>query len=390
MSEDLSVKPSILRLTTIPMSLNLLLKGQFSFMERNGFMVKVGSSAGNEISAIIGREGVDHRVFSFSRRISPIRDLIAILELVIFIKKHKFEIVHTHTPKAGLLGMIAAWMCSVPIRLHTVAGLPLMEAKGLKRKILIQTEKLTYHCATKVYPNSFKMLEYIQERIYGSQTKFNIIANGSSNGIDTEYFNIHAALIIEADRIKSDLHIPSNHKVAVFVGRITGDKGINELIAAFKSFEDLSLILVGPFEPDLDPLDDRTILEIKQQSNIHSVGYQSDVRPYLLAADFLVFPSYREGFPNVPMQAGAMGLPCIVTDINGCNEIIINEMNGLIVPVKDELALQKAMERLLLDDALFTVMKANARKLIIARYEQKVIWEALLSEYQSLIKQHVH
>jgi glycosyltransferase involved in cell wall biosynthesis len=390
MSEDLSVKPSILRLTTIPMSLNLLLKGQFSFMERNGFMVKVGSSAGNEISAIIEREGVDHRVFSFSRRISPIRDLIAILELVIFIKKHKFEIVHTHTPKAGLLGMIAAWMCSVPIRLHTVAGLPLMEAKGLKRKILIQTEKLTYHCATKVYPNSFKMLEYIQEHIYGSQTKFNIIANGSSNGIDTEYFNIHAALIIEADRIKSDLHIPSNHKVAVFVGRITGDKGINELIAAFKSFEDLSLILVGPFEPDLDPLDDRTILEIKQQSNIHSVGYQSDVRPYLLAADFLVFPSYREGFPNVPMQAGAMGLPCIVTDINGCNEIIINEMNGLIVPVKDELALQKAMERLLLDDALFTVMKANARKLIIARYEQKVIWEALLSEYQSLIKQHVH
>jgi glycosyltransferase involved in cell wall biosynthesis len=390
MSEDLRVKPSILRLTTIPMSLNLLLKGQFSFMVRNGFNVKVGSSDGNEISAIIEREGVEHHIFSFSRIISPILDLIAIFQLVIFMRKHKFDIVHTHTPKAGLLGMIAAWICRVPIRLHTVAGLPLMEANGIKRVVLMMTERLTYNCATRVYPNSFKMLEYIQRHIYTSKTKLSVIANGSSNGIDTEYFQITELLNEQAVAVRDNLKIPSNHKVAVFVGRITGDKGINELIAAFTSFEDLSLILVGPFEPDLDPLDSKTVVEIKQQPNIHSVGYQSDVRPYLLASDFLVFPSYREGFPNVPMQAGAMGLPCIVTDINGCNEIIENQINGLIIPPKDKEALRVAIEVMVENTMLFNEMKTRARQMIVDRYDQKLVWKALYEEYTSLLNKYVH
>jgi glycosyltransferase involved in cell wall biosynthesis len=390
MSTNLTSQVRILRLTTIPMSLNLLLKGQFLFIKKKGFEVIVGSASGDEIPTIIEREEVRHYVFPFSRRISPILDLIAIFQLIRCIREHKFEIVHTHTPKAGLLGMIAAWICRVPIRLHTVAGLPLIESKGFKRWILVQTEKLTYHCATRVYPNSFKMMEYIQQHIYCSQTKFNVIANGSSNGIDTAYFNIHASLKAEGDRIKTNLKIPSNHKVAVFVGRITGDKGINELIAAFKYFEDLSLILVGPFEPDLDPLDDQTVVEIKQQPNIHSVGYQSDVRPYLLAADFLVFPSYREGFPNVPMQAGAMGLPCIVTDINGCNEIIEDRVNGLIIPAKNIEELKRAIKRMLADAELFKKMKGNARQKIVDRYDQKVVWEALYKEYVSLLNKYVH
>lgn len=372
------------------MSLNLLLKGQFSFMRTRGFYVMVGSTAGNEISAIVEREGVEHHIFSFSRTITPIRDLFAILQLIRCIKKYKFEIVHTHTPKAGLLGMIAAWICRVPIRLHTVAGLPLMESQGLKRWVLVQTEKLTYNCATKVYPNSFKMMDYIQEHIYTSKTKLKVIANGSSNGIDTEYFKIDASLKTEADRIKTNLNLPSNHKVTVFVGRITGDKGINELIAAFTSLNNLSLILVGPFEPDLDPLDNHTVRAINQHPNIHSVGYQPDVRPYLLAADFLVFPSYREGFPNVPLQAGAMGLPSIVTDINGCNEIIENRVNGLIIQPKDVEGLKSAMEEMIENTMLFDSMKSKARQMIVDRYDQKVVWEALYKEYVSLLKMHVH
>lgn len=296
------------------MSLNLLLKGQFLFMRTRGMDVTVGSAAGEEVSIITKREGVEHHIFSFSRTITPIRDLFAIIQLIRCIRKYKFEIVHTHTPKAGLVGMIAAWICRVPIRLHTVAGLPLMETNGLKRKVLLLAERLTYHCATGVYPNSFKMMEYIQRHIYSSQTKLKVIGNGSSNGIDTDHFQTDSILERRALAIKDELQIPLDHKVAIFIGRITGDKGINELVGAFKSFEKLSLILVGPFEPDLDPLDDQTVLEIQHNPNIHAVGYQSEIRPYLLAADFLTFPSYREGFPNVPLQAGAMGLPSIVTD----------------------------------------------------------------------------
>ncbi|PIQ48368.1 MAG: glycosyltransferase family 1 protein [Cytophagales bacterium CG12_big_fil_rev_8_21_14_0_65_40_12] len=371
------------------MSLDLLLRGQFAFMKAQGFEVCAGSSSGREIEAIIAREGVAHHVFPFSRTISPLLDLVAIFRLVRFLRSHKFQIVHTHTPKAGLLGMIAAWICRVPIRMHTVAGLPLMETKGLKRKVLLLVERLTYHCATGVYPNSFKMMEYIQRHIYSSETKLKVIGNGSSNGIDTDYFQTDSILERRALAIKDELQIPLDHKVAIFIGRITGDKGINELVGAFKSFEKLSLILVGPFEPDLDPLDDQTVLEIQQNPNIHAVGYQSEIRPYLLAADFLAFPSYREGFPNVPMQAGAMGLPSIVTDINGCNEIIAHEINGLIIPVKDQNALKLAIERLLNDAELFERMKEVARPMIVNRYDQKVVWEALHQEYIALIEEYV-
>lgn len=371
------------------MSLDLLLRGQLAFMKAQGFEVCAGSSSGREIEAIIAREGVTHHVFPFSRIISPLLDLVAVFRLVSFLRKHRFQIVHTHTPKAGLLGMIAAWICRVPIRLHTVAGLPLMETKGFKRKVLLLVERLTYHCATGVYPNSFKMMEYIQRHIYSSETKLKVIGNGSSNGIDTDYFQTDSILERRALAIKDELQIPLDHKVAIFIGRITGDKGINELVGAFKSFEKLSLILVGPFEPDLDPLDNQTVLEIQQNPNIHAVGYQSEIRPYLLAADFLAFPSYREGFPNVPMQAGAMGLPSIVTDINGCNEIIAHEINGLIIPVKDQNALKLAMERLLNDAELFERMKEVARPMIVNRYDQKVVWEALHQEYIALIEEHV-
>lgn len=390
MRKNSSSQISILRLTTIPMSLDLLLRGQLAFMKAQGFEVHAGSSSGREIEAIVAREGVAHHVFPFSRTISPLLDLVAIFRMVRFLRKYRFQIVHTHTPKAGLVGMIAAWICRVPIRLHTVAGLPLMETNGLKRKVLTLVERITYHCATGVYPNSFKMMQYIQRHIYSSQTKLKVIGNGSSNGIDTDYFQTDGILERRALAIKDELQIPLDHKVAIFIGRITGDKGINELVGAFKSFEKLSLILVGPFEPDLDPLDDQTVLEIQHNPNIHAVGYQSEIRPYLLAADFLTFPSYREGFPNVPMQAGAMGRPCIVTNINGCNEIIELEINGLIIPVKDQEALKLAMERLLSDAVLFERMKEMARPMIVDRYDQKVVWEALYQEYVSLLNKYVH
>ena len=169
------------------------------------------------------------------------------------------------------------------------------------------------------------------------------------------------------------------------------DKGINELIAAFSMLSELknniSLLLVGPFENDLDPLLPETLVNIEKNPDIYSVGYQNDVRPYFATADALVFPSYREGFPNVVMQAGAMGLPSIVTDINGCNEIIIHRVNGLIIPTKNSEALAKAMRLLMEDRSLYQHLQGNARAQITNRYEQQQIWDALLEEYQMLLKQ---
>jgi glycosyltransferase involved in cell wall biosynthesis len=188
--------------------------------------------------------------------------------------------------------------------------------------------------------------------------------------------------------LKEKLYIPSDDIVFCFIGRLVKDKGINELIQAFvelnKQHPSTKLLLVGPFERELDPLLPATEEEIQNNPNIISVGFQSDVRPYLAISDVFVFPSYREGFPNVVMQAGAMELPCIVTDINGCNEIITDGVNGLIIPSKDKKVLKEKMELLLIDNDLRMQLKSVAREMITSRYEQELVWEALLKEYKSL------
>jgi glycosyltransferase involved in cell wall biosynthesis len=287
--------------------------------------------------------------------------------------------------------MLAAWLARVPIRLHTVAGLPLVEATGAKRILLNRVEQLTYACATRVYPNSQGLKEIIVENKFTSPKKLKILANGSSNGINTSYFNLHVITENEKHKLRQQLTIHKNDFIFIFVGRLVGDKGINELVAAFQKLQNSSpitrhssLIFVGPLETALDPLLPETLVAIKNNKNIISVGWQQDVRPYLAISHCLAFPSYREGFPNVVMQAGAMGLPSIVTNINGCNEIIEDYKNGLIIPVKEEEELYKAMKELTENQELYQQLAQNARPMITSRYEQQVVWNALLEEYRSL------
>jgi glycosyltransferase involved in cell wall biosynthesis len=326
-----------------------------------------------------------------SRQITPWKDLKAVFRLYWFLKKEKASIVHTHTPKAGIVGMMAAWLAGVPVRLHTVAGLPLMEAIGLKRQILNFVEKATYRFATKVYPNSQGLYDFIISEKLTSQQKLQMIGKGSSNGIDTAYFDPNLFTIQQNLELRSELNIATDSFVFVFVGRLVGDKGINELVEAYVQLkkalpsQETSLLLVGPFEQELDSLDQITLQEIERNPTIISVGYQQDVRPYFAMSDTLVFPSYREGFPNVVMQAGAMGLPSIVTNINGCNEIIAHKVNGIVIPPKDAVSLTAAMNELLCNEETITLLSSNARKMIVERYERQEVWEALLQEYQSLL-----
>jgi glycosyltransferase involved in cell wall biosynthesis len=307
-----------------------------------------------------------------------------------FLKKEKPSIVHTHTPKAGIVGMLASKLAGVPIRMHTVAGLPLMEVSGIKRRVLNIVEKLTYSCATKIYPNSRGLKEFIIKEKLTSERKLKILGNGSSNGIDTKHFSPSQVSDLEKLQLRTDLNISKNDFVFVFMGRLVGDKGINELVQAFtkmsKTHTNSKLLLLGPLETDLDPLLPNTLNEINQNIAIMYLGYQHDVRPYFAVSDVLVFPSYREGFPNVVMQAGAMGLPSIVTDINGCNEIIKSGVNGIIIPVKDVQSINNAMEKLVNDRSYYDNLQDKSRQMIVTRYEQNQLWEAILNEYQSLLK----
>lgn len=385
------MKLIVCRITTVPLSLQKLISGQMKYMGEQGFQVVMISSDFAEKDQLANDEQAEFIPVNMTRTISPFADLKSLYQLIKAFKKLKPQIVHTHTPKAGLLGMLASWIVGVPIRLHTVAGLPLMETVGIKRKVLELVEKLTYACATKVYPNSSNLKEFIIQQKFTNSNKLKVIGNGSSNGIDTNAFKKTAEIKLVADQLAIEYHLLSAHFTFIFIGRVVRDKGIEELVSAFalltKQYPDLRLLLVGPQEQELDPLSSSCLEEINNNPAIIAVGYQNDVRPYLVMSNALVFPSYREGFPNVPMQAGCFDLPAIVTNINGCNEIVVNGENGLIIPTKDSEALKAAMECLYLDQNLYQQMAGKARAMIVDRYEQQKVWDLILAEYELHLKQ---
>ncbi|MFN3841575.1 MAG: glycosyltransferase family 4 protein, partial [Cyclobacteriaceae bacterium] len=333
--------------------------------------------------------GNAHRSVWLTRKITPLTDLVALFQLIGIIIRFRPRIIHSHTPKAGLLGMLAAWICRVPIRIHTVAGLPLMETKGIKLGLLKVTEQITYACAHKIYPNSKGLMEFIASHFKDYEKKLRIIGMGSSNGIDTTHFLRTPELENVAKELRKKLGIADNGIVFGFVGRMVGDKGIRELVAAFKKINEsgkkVYLLLVGKMEADLDPIEKADREYINSTGNVFVVGYQHDVRPWMLAMDVFVFPSYREGFPNVVMQAACLELPNIVSDINGCNEIIQHGETGIVVPAKNQEALAEAMEYLLDNVQCREQFGKRAREFVKKHFEQRLVWDNLLKEYLDLL-----
>lgn len=328
------MKPKVIRISTVPLSLHLLLQGQLKMLAET-YEVLAVSSSGEELHKVAEREGVRTCAIPMERHIAPLKDLIALIRLIILFRKEKPQIVHSLTPKAGLLAMMAARICRVPIRIHTFTGLVFPSTTGWKQQLLIATDKLTCACATYLNPEG-KGVRRDLERFHITSRALHLIGNGNINGIDLAYFDRTPEVMRQAEIYRRNPCF-----TFCFVGRLVRDKGINELVSAFvrlqQEFTNCRLCLVGDFEAELDPVTPETAEHIHKHPAIKFMGWQEDIRPFLAAADAFVFPSYREGFPNVILQAGAMGLPCIVTNINGCNEIIENGMtaNTYIAPCAD-------------------------------------------------------
>ena len=383
----MQTKPKLLRTATVATSLDILLKGQLRFLQ-NHFEVVAVSGNDTHLQTVKEREGVTVIDVPMARKINVLFDLISLFRLYRTLKKEKPTLVHSITPKAGLLTMTAAKLAGVPIRMHTFTGLVFPTQQGLMKKILITTDKIVCKMATHIYPEGQGVKNDLLNYSITSKP-LKVLANGNINGIDTNHFTATHFNDFDKQTLTKKWNIHPDDFIFVFVGRLVGDKGINELIQAFTEInthnKTAKLLLVGPYEHELDPLTETTLDAIYENTNIITTGFQDDIRPFLAISDVFVFPSYREGFPNVVMQAGAMGLPSIVTDINGSNEIIQHNHNGSIIPPKDTTALTHAMQQLIDNPTLRQSLAQNARPSITSRYEQQVVWDALLAEYQMLI-----
>ncbi len=376
----------IIRTSTVPESLNAFCKRLLrELQEQDGYRIVAVSSPGEALDEVKQREGVKTYAVAMQRHISPFKDLKSLWGLIKVFRKEKPDMVHSITPKAGLLSMMAAWFTRVPVRVHTFTGLVFPTATGLKQKILIFTDQLTCACATHIVPEGEGVRnDLINYRITRKPLK--VLGYGNVRGIDLEYYNPELAGVqAEAAKIRKE-----GIFTFIFIGRLVRDKGINELVKAFSQlntqYPHSRLLLVGPFEENLDPLEPKTLDEIKQNPAIEAVGRQNDVRPWLAASDAFVLPSYREGFPNVVIEAGAMGLPSIVTDINGSSEIIIDGKNGIIIPPKQTDTLRQAMEIFIADKDLARRLSLNARPLVASRYEQTFVRQCLKDYYKELLK----
>ncbi len=386
---DPVINKKLVRITTVPMALRYLLPGQMRFMKNNGFDVLMISADGKERAEVIKNEDCRHIVVPMTRRITPLQDLYCLFQLIRIFRQERPDIVHTHTPKAGLLGMLAARFCKVKIRIHTIAGLPMMVEKGFKYHLLKFIEKLTAASANHVWPNSNSLLKYIYSHHLADPKKLKVIGKGSTNGIDIYHFDrsgLNNKLIKDAQKA---LHYSSVNQYLLFIGRLVTDKGIVELVNAFRTMQQtyhlLRLILVGNFEDTLDPLPAATIMEIESNPAIIHINWTDDVEYYMFLADLFIFPSHREGFPNVLLQAGAMGLPVICSRIAGNVDIVTENETGSLFDCGNEQQMRSVIERAIAEPQLTKDRAVRLRQLVISEFRRENTWKKLFEAYKALL-----
>ena len=408
-------RKKLIRVTTADISLNSLLKGQLNFLNQYFEVIGVAKDTG-VLKVVSEREGIRVVDATLERPISLLKDIKGLWFLYRLFRKEKPWCVHANTPKGSLLAMIAAWFAGVPHRVYTVTGLRYQGAHGVLRKILKTMERLSCLFATNVIPEGKGVLQCLK-RDNITKKALQVIHYGNINGKDTEFFSrdntIQTASLKLADKqihlrnlsekearslVRSELGFSNNDFIFVFIGRLVNDKGLGELADAIRKLEnenlEIKLLLIGEIDGEDDALAKDKLNYLMQSKNVKYIGVQSDIRPYLMASDVLVFPSYREGFPNVPLEAGALGLPAIVTNINGSNEIIEDGVNGKIIQAPLD---NNGMRVNDITNELYTIMKwffhhpeevkrmgENARPIICERYEQHNVWKALLEYYKQL------
>ena len=377
----------IVYITTVPKSFNQL-RGQLRYLGEHGFDVHCISSPGPELEIVRQHENVQIHPVHMYRSIRPLSDLLSAIKIVLIFIKLRPNIVHAGTPKAGFIGIVVAKLVGIPTRIFFYHGFRFISIKGWKRSVVYLAEKLSCLLASRVYCNSKSLREQCIDFNLCPQSKIIVPLNGSVNGVDArEKFNPQK-LIDEKEFIRKKFQIPKDAIVIGFVGRIVKDKGFVELIHAWhrirEKVSNLHLLIVGPFEPeDPIPLDVRNVL--KSDSRIHLAGLVLNPAPYYTAMDIYVLPSHREGFGTTSLEAAAMELPVVTTQIPGCIDAVVDGVTGKFVDVRDSINLYNALLNYCENSKIRKKHGLNGRKRVLRDFQPEGIWKFMTNEYYSLI-----
>ena len=381
-------RQAVLHVATVGMSTTFL-RGQVRWVRDRGFEPHVAAARGERLASFGRKEGVAVHPVPMSRRVSPLRDLGSLVRLVRLMRRVRPTVVHAHTPKAGLLAMLAATLVRVPVRIYQLRGLPLETASGLVRQLLWLSDRLACGLAHRVIANSDSLRQVAVREGLCPEAKLRVLVHGSGNGVDAAG-RFDPARLRGKTRVETRDRwgIPRDARVIGFVGRLVRDKGVAELAAAWRALReqhaDLHLLVVGPFE-ERDPVSAETRAALEGDPRVHLTGANWETPSLYAAMDVVALPTYREGFPNVPLEAAAMELPVVATRVTGCVDAVEDGVTGTLVPAREAETLAAALGRYLDDPALRRRHGRAGRERVLREFRPEAIWEAVHAEYVALL-----
>lgn len=379
----------ICRVVTVPITFETLYREQLIFLANQGLDVTLVSSPGARLEKIAKTLNMHYHPIQMARKVKPFHDLYALIALTRLLWRKRFDIVHSSTPKAGLLTALAGLLARVPIRIHMFTGQVWVGMRGMTRKIMKLCDWIIGHLNTQCYADSASQRDFLVNERLISASKLTVLGAGSVSGVDLERFSPQVFSKKQVAAIRRELGIAEQSFVILFVGRLTKDKGIRELVAAFRMIQndrkDIELLLVGPFEPERDPLPRETLDELSDNPHIHVVGFSPEPEKYIVIADVFCLPSYREGFGSVVIEAAAMGVPSVASNVIGLVDAVVDGETGMLVPAKDVYALRQALMRMLAEPNMRRRMGHAARTRAAHDFDSKIINQLMVGEYKKLI-----
>jgi len=382
----------ICRAVTVPFTFDTLLHEQLRYLAEEGMDVTLVSSPGPVLEEIGKSLHLSYHAVPMARKPEPRRDLVSLFVLTRLFRHKRFDIVHSSTPKAGLLTALAGVLARVPVRIHTFTGQVWVGMGGLSRGIMRQCDWLMGRLNTHCYADSGSQRDFLVNEGLIAASRISVLGAGSISGVDLERFNPEVFGGKRAIAPQRELGVSEQSLVILFVGRLTKDKGIRELVSAFRMLQidgrDVELILVGPFEPERDPLPRETLYELSHNPRIHVVGFSREPEKYMAIADVFCLPSYREGFGSVVIEAAAMGVPAVVSRVVGLVDAVIDGETGLLVSPKEVDALRCALTKMLSAPEIRHRMGRAARERAVRDFDSRIVNRMVAEEYRKLAARH--